>query len=74
MDPFKKVVDWAASTLIAAFSVITLARIEAAVQLGVGVATIAMCVCAVRLSILRRRALERQLKREEYVLSRTDTD
>jgi hypothetical protein len=64
MDSFKRFVDWAASTLVAAFSLITLARIEAAVQLGVGVATIAMCVCAVRLSVLKRRALERQMKRD----------
>lgn len=74
MDHFKRFVDWMASGMVAAFSVITLARIEAVVQISVGIATMAMCICAVRLSTLKRRAVKRDLERADYVEQRAEDD
>lgn len=65
MDPLQRaahVVHWIAGALAAAFGLVTLEHFEAVVRISVGGATIAMCVAAIRLSVLRHRLLEKQLK------------
>lgn len=65
MHSLKSLLSWIASLFVAAFGFVTLAHFEAVIQICVGLATIAMCVAAVRLNTLRRRVLEQQLK-DEY--------
>lgn len=70
IDPVKKLTDVAAGGAVSVWLGSLAAHFQTAVQIGAAIATIVMCICAARLSTLRRRELERQIRREEYAAAR----